>query len=50
MNIIRTILQVIAIVIVIDIIGFMMWYSSGQRPADDFYIGSLTTHTINLFK
>jgi hypothetical protein len=33
----------------IDFVGFIAWVMSGQFPADNFYIGTITTHIIKLF-
>lgn len=30
----------------IDFLGFVAWAMSGQFPADNFYIGSITTQII----
>ena len=45
-NTIQIALTVVAIVIVIDFLGFMSWAMSGQRPVDNFYVGTITTHTL----
>jgi len=42
----QTIATVAAIIMFIDFVGFTAWAMSGQRPADNFYIGSLTTHAL----
>lgn len=36
----------VAMVVLIDALGFMAWIASGQTPADGFYIGSLTAHAL----
>lgn len=36
----------IAAVLVIDVFGFLCWVSSGQRPVDSFYVGTITTHAL----
>ena len=46
----KTIGTVIAIIIMIDMFGFMIWALSGQTPINGFYIGSITSSTINLIK
>ena len=38
----------IVFILAIDIIGFLLWYVSGQVPSDGFYIGTITAHIINL--
>lgn len=37
---------VIIAVLVLDAFGFMAWVLSGQLPADDFYIGTITAHVL----
>ena len=44
---INYILQTIAIILVIDVLGFLFWIASGQLPADNFYIGSITSHILS---
>lgn len=46
MKTIKFILSIIAIVMMIDVMGFLAWVYSGQRPVDDFYIGTITTHIV----
>jgi hypothetical protein len=46
MKTIQTILFVIAAIIVIDFFGMIMWASSGQKPLDNAYIGTISTHAI----
>lgn len=46
----KTFIQFIALIILADVMGFIMWTSLGQHPRDNFYLGTLTAHTINLFK
>jgi D-alanyl-D-alanine carboxypeptidase len=46
MKIIKIVGWVIAVVVMIDVAGFIGWAMSGQRPVDDFFIGSLTTHLL----
>lgn len=38
----------IAIVIGVDMLGFLAWVLSGQFPVDNFYIGSITRNVLNL--
>ena len=33
-------------ILAIDAFGFMAWIASGQTPADNFYIGTLTAHAL----
>lgn len=37
---------IIAVVVMIDFIGFFAWAFSGQVAPDNFYVGSLTAHVI----
>ena len=32
-----------------DVLGFYLWFFSGQVPADGFYIGALTANLIKLW-
>lgn len=32
--------------LLLDVLGFIAWAMSGQFPADDFFIGSITTHIL----
>lgn len=45
-NTLKIIGAIIAIVLVIDALGFTAWALSGQHPVDGFYIGTITTHTL----
>lgn len=45
-TILKYIITIIVVYILIDIFMFMAWVSSNQKPADNFYIGSLTAHII----
>lgn len=36
----------IAAILLLDVFGFLAWASSGQRPVDNFYIGTITTHAL----
>ena len=29
-----------------DVFGFMVWVLSGQVPADNFYLGTITAHVV----
>lgn len=46
MKTLKITLTIVAVVIAIDFIGFFAWAMSGQQPVDNFYVGSLTTHTL----
>lgn len=35
-----------ASVLVLDALGFVAWSVSGQQPADNFYIGAITTNIL----
>lgn len=37
------------IIAFIDFCGFTLWVASGQFPADNFYIGTITAHVLKLF-
>lgn len=45
---IETIASALAVIILIDMMGFAMWIMSNQYPADDFYIGTITAHALRL--
>lgn len=36
-------------ILLIDVMGFIAWVSSGQVPVDNFYFGTITKHVIGLF-
>lgn len=36
----------IAAILLLDVFGFLCWASSGQRPVDNFYVGTITTHAL----
>ena len=40
-------LYVFIIIMIIDGVGFVMWSLSGQIPANEFYIGSITKNLIH---
>lgn len=46
----KTLLNVILFLIVIDIIGSFMWAVSGQTPQQEAYIGIMTTKLITSFR
>ena len=43
---IKTISAVVAAILLIDMFGFLLWIMSGQYPADNFYIGTITAHIL----
>jgi hypothetical protein len=45
-NLINITLSIVAIIIVIDVLGFMAWAMSGQAPVDGFYVGAITTNIL----
>ena len=47
-NNLKILCGVIALIIFADIFGAMMWSVSGQHPTDNFYIGTITIHILNL--
>jgi hypothetical protein len=42
----KIILTIIAVALVIDAAGFLLWSISGQTPVDDVYVGTVTAHAI----
>lgn len=36
----------IALIIIVDAIGWTAWALSGQMPADNFFIGTITHHLL----
>ena len=48
-EIIKIIGGVVLLVLFFDVLGFSAWILSGQVPYDNFYIGSITAHVVNLF-
>lgn len=47
-KILVTITYILAIVMIIDFLGFIAWVASGQTPVDGFYVGRLTTELLKL--
>ena len=45
-NILKVVGGAVAVLIIIDMLGFGVWIVSGQHPVDDFYIGTLTAHVL----
>lgn len=43
---IKTISAVVAAILLADMFGFLLWIISGQYPADNFYIGTITVHLL----
>jgi len=37
---------VISAAMILDFAGFLLWQIMGQTPADNFYLGTITTHII----
>lgn len=46
MKTLKTIATIAVVIIAIDFLGFMAWAMSGQRPVDNFYVGTITTHAL----
>lgn len=46
----KTISAVVAAILLIDALGFTLWIMSGQYPADNFYVGTLTAHILRGIK
>lgn len=42
----ETVGGVLVAILTIDAFGFVAWIASGQTPADNFYIGSITAHIL----
>jgi hypothetical protein len=38
---------VLVVMVVADIVGFVAWKLSGQMPADDMFIGTITKKVVN---
>ena len=36
-------------ILIIDVVGFLGWALSGQRPVDNFYLGYITTYVLKSF-
>ena len=43
----KFIIGLIAIVLIADLVGFIAWQVSGQRPADEMFIGTITSKVVN---
>lgn len=46
MKIAQIALSIVAVVLVVDFLGFTAWAMSGQHPVDNFYVGTITTHAL----
>lgn len=46
MNITKIILTIVAVVLIVDFLGFTAWVASGQKPVDNFYVGAITTNAL----
>lgn len=46
---IKKIIIILLVIVAVDITGFLGWALSGQRPIDNFYIGTMTTNLLRLF-
>ncbi|MCR4307816.1 MAG: hypothetical protein NUV80_04585 [Candidatus Berkelbacteria bacterium] len=45
-RIVEGIAGALAVVVAVDLFGFMAWIASGQTPADGFYIGRITAEVL----
>lgn len=45
-KILNATLWIAMIIMMIDLLGFIAWSTSGQRPIDGFYAGAITTSII----
>ncbi len=43
---IKAITATLALILTIDAFGFFAWIMSGQVPADNYYLGTLTAHVL----
>lgn len=43
---IKIIATTAAAVLMIDVAGLALWVLSGQYPADNFYVGTITAHIL----
>ena len=48
MQIIKYTAGAVAVVIAIDMLGFVAWIASGQYPLDGFYLGAVTAKVLEL--
>lgn len=49
MNLLKNILWAGLLILITDALGWFAWAISGQAPMDDWYIGTITMHIIQLF-
>jgi hypothetical protein len=47
-KLIKAVITFLLIMVAVDVFVFGLWVMSGQRPADDFYIGAITNKVIKL--
>ena len=47
-NVLKVGAALVGCLLVVDVIGFVAWIASGQAPADQFYIGTITAHIVRL--
>jgi hypothetical protein len=45
----KSIVIFLALILVADVIGFLGWAMSGQKPIDNLYLGTVTTHVVRQF-
>lgn len=45
-NTLQIAFTIVAVILVIDFLGFMAWAMSGQHPVDGFYVGAITTNVL----
>jgi len=45
-DIVRIIGGMLVLILLIDVFCFLLWIGSGQVPADNFYMGTLTAHML----
>jgi hypothetical protein len=46
----KFILAMVAIVLIADVLFFLAWSLSGQKPADDMFMGTITTKVVKMIK
>lgn len=42
----KYVVSVLALVLILDMWGFVLWSGTGQVPQGEFYIGSITSHLL----
>lgn len=45
----KTVLQIIAFILLVDVLGFIMWGMSGQVAPDNFHAGIITETVVKAF-